>query len=84
MLPSFQLNLGGYWFEITPEDYLVELADNICAICMTGAETLDEWVLGSVLMRGYYNIHDHGNSRIGFIPYPGSHKSAPISVNPEE
>lgn len=28
-------------------------------------------------MRGWYNIHDHENKRMGFVPFIGSGKSAP-------
>ena len=28
-------------------------------------------------MRGWYNIHDHGNLRMGFVPFSGSTKSVP-------
>ena len=28
-------------------------------------------------MRGWYNIHDYDNSRIGFAPFPASEKSKP-------
>ena len=32
----------------------------------------DEWILGDVFMRGWYNIHDHENLRFGFVPFKGS------------
>lgn len=28
-------------------------------------------------MRGWYNIHDHDNLRMGFVPFTGSSKSVP-------
>ena len=28
-------------------------------------------------MRGWYNIHDHTNLRMGFVPYSASNKSVP-------
>ena len=29
-------------------------------------------------MRGWYNIHDHANTRFGFVPFKGSEKSPAI------
>ena len=28
-------------------------------------------------MRGWYNIHDYENNRLGFVPFPGSSKTTP-------
>ena len=36
-LPKFSLNFGGYWFEITPDDYVVVVSvnsDTICSLCI--------------------------------------------------
>ena len=60
-LPSFYLNFGGYWFEVKAEDYSIEVATDICAMCITAVEGYDEWILGDTFMRGWYNIHDHAN-----------------------
>ena len=37
----------------------------------------NEWILGDTFMRGWYNIHDQDNSRMGFIPFPDSDKTTP-------
>ena len=29
-------------------------------------------------MRGWYNIHDHGALRMGFVPFTGSVKTKPV------
>ena len=76
-LPSFYLNFGGYWFEVKAEDYSIEVATDICAMCITAVEGYDEWILGDTFMRGWYNIHDHANQRMGFIPFPDSDKVTP-------
>ena len=32
-------------------------------------------------MRGWYNIHDATNKRIGFVPFVNSSKAAPVTSN---
>ena len=78
-LPSFEILYGDYWFEVTPEDYLIQHPDDnsICFLCIAGMD-LDHWILGDAFMRGWYNIHDHENLRMGFVPHVGSSKSAPV------
>lgn len=77
-LPSFHLLYGGYWFEVLPEDYLIEVSydGRWCAICIIGMD-VDYWILGDAFMRGWYNIHDHEHNRMGFVPFTGSSKSLP-------
>lgn len=84
-LPSFYLNLGGYWFVVEPEEYVVEVGStatgqSVCAMCITSYINFNEWILGAAFMRGWYNIHDYTNKRFGFIPLPGSSKTAPELV----
>ena len=83
-LPSFWLLYGDYWFEVTPEDYVVEVnVNNVCALCLYGRSSNDYWILGDAFMRGWYNIHDHTNERFGFIPFPDSPKTTPTAVSEE-
>ena len=49
----------------------------ICTICIQSGGFDDYWILGDTFMRGWYNIHDYDNSRIGFAPFPASEKSKP-------
>ena len=60
-LPSFEMLYGGYWFEVLPEDYVIDIGLNSCTLCFTAYYSLDEWILGDAFMRGWYNIHDHDN-----------------------
>lgn len=45
---------------------------------MSSIAGFDEWILGDVFMRGWYNIHDADNKRMGFVPFTGSSKSAAV------
>lgn len=77
-LPSFELLYGGYWFEILPEDYIIEFnkSTNKCAVCFSAYSTVDYWILGDVFMRNLYSIHDYTTKKMGFVPYTGSSKKA--------
>ena len=75
-LPSFFINFGGYWFEVKPEDYLVDHGLGICTICIMSRGE-DQWILGDTFMRGWYSIHDYDSNRIGFTPFPSSTKQLP-------
>ena len=81
-LVTFEILMGGYWMSVMPEDYIVDISANsdgtICAICLEADKDAYEWLLGDAFMRGWYNIHDHENKRMGFVPYVDSHKSAAI------
>ena len=77
-MPSFELLYGGYWFEVTPDDYIIEISTGVCSLCFSGYTSIDYWILGDAFMRGWYNIHDHTNKRMGFVPFSGSAKSDPI------
>ena len=74
-MPSFDLLFGGYWFTVNVEDYVTVVEESICSLCIGIIE--DEWILGDAFMRGWYNIHDHTNARIGFYTLDASAKSKP-------
>ena len=49
-----------------------------CSLCLSGYTTVNYWILGDAFMRGWYNIHDHTNKRMGFVPLAtGSTKQVP-------
>ena len=64
---------------VDPEDYVIDVSGDgsFCAICLTHIDGYDKWILGDAFMRGWYNIHDHENLRMGFVPFTGSRKSIP-------
>lgn len=76
-MPSFELLYGGYWFEVSKEDYIIEVDSTWCTLCMSPYSGLDFWILGDAFMRGWYNIHDHENMRMGFVPHATSAKATP-------
>jgi len=79
-MPSFDLLFGGYWFKVNVEDYVleVEAGGSKCYLCMGYSE--DGWILGDTFMRGWYNIHDHTNNKIGFYPIGKSGKPVPTKA----
>jgi len=81
-LPTFELLFGGYWFEVKPEDYIIEFNSSTkkCSVCFSGYSTIDYWILGDAFMRGLYSIHDYDNLRMGFVPFVGSTKKVPVKA----
>ena len=74
-MPSFDILFGDHWFTVEGKDYVVPVnAIGTCAFCLL-ADDSGYWLLGDVFMRGWYNIHDYTNNRMGFVPYQGSTKS---------
>lgn len=62
---------------VNAEDYIVELSNDgtLCGLCFSTYES--EWILGDVFMRGWYNIHDHANKRMGFYSFNTADKPFP-------
>ena len=74
-MASFDLLFGGYWFQVLAEDYIVPVNNvGTCAICLSESDD-GYWLLGDAFMRSWYNIHDHTNGRMGFVPFTGSNKT---------
>lgn len=80
-LPVFEFLYGGYWMQIRPEDYILDVSaeeDGIyCTICLLASDSYGKWILGDAFLRGWYSIHDYENLRMGFVPFNGSKKSEP-------
>lgn len=79
-LPRFSLLFGGYWMEVLPEDYVIAITtdDKFCTVCLRAKDDFDSWILGDVFLRNWYSIHELDNKQLGFVPFKGSNKSAPI------
>lgn len=68
-LPTIDLLLGDVWLEIFVEDMIIDIyGDGTCAFCLQNSG--DPWtaILGNVLMRNYYVIHDMDTMQSGFAP----------------
>ena len=75
--PTISLAIGGYWLEMSPEDYVLNL-DGECWVCLH-ENTYDEyWVLGDTFLRGYYSVHDYSSMSFGFAPHSRSQKAKPV------
>jgi hypothetical protein len=61
-LPNIQLKYGGYWFDVLPEDYVLDFDYDQCALCFN-KQSEDMWILGDVFMRGWYHMHDYDSHR---------------------
>ena len=70
LLPTFSLDYGGHWMEVTPEMYSINVGssegEDVCAPCI-GSYNINYWVLGQAFLRDWYVIHDYANARFGFI-----------------
>ena len=75
-MSGFELLYGGYWMEVTADDLSIDIYSNqsFCSLCLMGSD-IDYWILGDAFMRGWYNIHDHTNKRMGFVPFSTSTKT---------
>jgi hypothetical protein len=74
--PVFVL-IDGYWLEFAPEDYVITIESDGVTGCILGfstGESMPYWLLGDVMLRGYYSVHDMTNDRIGFAPHATSTK----------
>ena len=65
--------------DVTAEDLSIDIYSDgsRCSLCFSGYDSIDYWILGDAFMRGWYNIHDHTNLQMGFVPFGSSTKSIP-------
>jgi len=65
--------------EVLPEDYVVRVTASQCSLCLRASENLNYWALGTTFLRGYYSIFKQSPKNImGFVPFVGSNKAAPV------
>lgn len=71
-LPPVSFQLGGAWFNLTAEEYVIQIASSGIPFCLSGFQALDIpapggpfWILGDVFLRAYVSVFDRGNSESG-------------------
>jgi hypothetical protein len=77
-LPTIDFRVGEMWFEVTASDYVVDYGDTTCGLCFSDATPrADVVVIGNVLLKDYYAVHDSTNMEMGFGLLTGGSKIAP-------
>ena len=68
-MPSIYVLLGEHYFEISPQDYVIDYSDyGVGCLLMFTSDINDNMVLGIPFMKGYYIVHDLENVSFGIIP----------------
>ncbi|XP_054553494.1 napsin-A-like [Talpa occidentalis] len=87
-LPTVSFFLGDVWFNLTAEDYVIQIAPVGAFLCLSGFQALDVpppagplWILGDVFLGAYVAVFDRGNStgdaRVGLARARPSPAGAP-------
>lgn len=71
-LPTVSFSLGGVWFNLTGQDYVVKILQSDVGLCLLGFQALDIpkpegplWILGDVFLGSYVAVFDRGDKNIG-------------------
>ncbi|XP_066127550.1 napsin-A isoform X1 [Saccopteryx bilineata] len=71
-LPPVSFSLGGVWFNLTAQDYVVQVTRAGARVCFSGFMALDIppptgplWILGDVFLRSYMTVFDRGDLKEG-------------------
>jgi hypothetical protein len=70
-LPSLEVTLGGKSFELTADDYVLNVSGQ-CLFAFIGLDVPPPrgplWIMGDVFMRKYYCVFDYGNKKMRIAP----------------
>uniref|UniRef100_A0A8C6QVR1 Napsin-A n=1 Tax=Nannospalax galili TaxID=1026970 RepID=A0A8C6QVR1_NANGA len=71
-LPPVSLSLGGVWFNLTGQDYIIKILHSDFGLCLSGFQALDIpkpagplWILGDVFLGSYVAVFDRGDKKSG-------------------
>ncbi|XP_055991533.1 napsin-A [Sorex fumeus] len=71
-LPPVSFLLGGVWFNLTAEEYVIQITRGGVSFCLSGFQALDLpppagplWILGDVFLGTYVAVFDRGNQKDG-------------------
>lgn len=83
-LPEVSLLIGGVWFNLTAQDYVIQFAQGDDPFCLSGFRGLDSisppepvWILGDVFLGAYVAVFDRGDMKSG--PRVGLARARPRS-----
>ncbi|XP_012892758.1 PREDICTED: napsin-A-like, partial [Dipodomys ordii] len=72
VLPAVSFLLGGAWFNLTAQDYVIQISQGGFRLCLSGFQALDVpppagplWILGDVFLGTYLAVFDRGDSNAG-------------------
>ncbi|XP_024022915.1 aspartic proteinase isoform X2 [Morus notabilis] len=72
-LPDISFTIGNKTFSLSPEQYILRIAEGGTTFCISGFVSLDVpspqgplWVLGDLFLGAYHTVFDFGNLRVGF------------------
>lgn len=94
-MPGFSLLLDGNWFDVTPEDYILEMDDtgNMCGLCINQSYSVTSlsssyyqdnppsgtYVLGRRFLKDWYTTFDQDNDQVSFTKIDGGSRSTPTA-----
>ncbi|CAK7301265.1 napsin-A [Vulpes vulpes] len=87
-LPPISFLLGGVWFNLTAQDYVIQIARGGVRLCLSGFQALDIppptgplWILGDVFLGAHVAVFDRGNltggARVGLA------RASPLPAGPQ-